>query len=158
MSDAPSFAAALGRIPSGLFILTAGVGDEASGMLASWIQQCSFEPPLVSVAVKRDRHFTMLLSTEAPFVVNIVAAGHTKFLGHFGKGFGPAESAFDGIEVQQTVGGIPILVGASAHLECRVVQRFTAGDHDLVISRVVGGRLHTDESPFVHVRKSGLHY
>lgn len=158
MSDAPSFAAALGRIPSGLFILTAGVGDEATGMLASWVQQCSFDPPLVFIAVKRDRHFSSVLKSEASFVVNIIATGHTKFLGHFGKGFGPAEAAFDGIDVQPSDQGIPILVGAAAHLECRVMQRFTAGDHDLVIGRVVGGRLHSDESPFVHVRKSGLHY
>ena len=47
--------AALGRVPSGLFILTARVGDRETGMLASWVQQCSFDPPQVSAAFARDR-------------------------------------------------------------------------------------------------------
>ncbi len=43
MNDATasdSLAAALGRIPSGLFVLTAGSGATETGMLASWVQQC----------------------------------------------------------------------------------------------------------------------
>ena len=35
-------AAALGKVPSGLFILTVGRGQAETGMLASWVQQCSF--------------------------------------------------------------------------------------------------------------------
>ena len=158
MSDAPGFAAALGRVPSGLFILTAGVGDAATGMLASWVQQCSFDPPQLAVAVRGDRHFSTMLALGTVFVINIVAAGHTKFLSHFGKGFGLGEPAFTGIEVQPTGNGIPVLIGTLAHLECRVVSRFSAGDHDLVVARVADGRLYSDRSPFVHVRKSGLNY
>ena len=33
------WAAALGRIPSGLFVVTACRGDDATGMLASWVQR-----------------------------------------------------------------------------------------------------------------------
>ena len=32
--------AALGRIPSGLFVLTLRHGGRETGMLASWVQQC----------------------------------------------------------------------------------------------------------------------
>ena len=46
---------ALGRIPSGLFILTVGQGEAETGMLASWVQQCSFDPPRVSVAIQPQR-------------------------------------------------------------------------------------------------------
>ena len=45
-------AAAVGRIPSGLFVVTVRNGDRETGLLASWVQQCSFEPFQVSVAVK----------------------------------------------------------------------------------------------------------
>ena len=34
----------LGRLPSGLYVLTAGRGAAATGMLASWVQQVGFEP------------------------------------------------------------------------------------------------------------------
>ena len=39
-----------------------------------------------------------------------------------------------------------------------VAGRFPTGDHDLVIGQVVGGRLHADGPPAVHVRKNGLRY
>ena len=39
------------------------------------------------------------------------------------------------------------------------VGRFDAGDHALVLGRVVGGRvLHPDAKPTTHIRKSGAHY
>jgi hypothetical protein len=57
------WARALGRIPSGLFILTARFEDQSTGMLASWVQQVSFDPPLVSVAVKKGRFVANWLVT-----------------------------------------------------------------------------------------------
>src|SRR5258706_383723 len=54
-------ALALGRVPSGLFILTVCDGQRETGMLASWVQQCSFEPPQVSVAVKHGRDLLAVL-------------------------------------------------------------------------------------------------
>ena len=60
-SDA--LAAALGRIPSGLFVLTATSGGAETGMLASWVQQCSFDPPQVTVAVNKERDVLDALHT-----------------------------------------------------------------------------------------------
>ena len=44
-------AAALGRIASGIFVLTLKRDAVETGMLASWVQQCSFHPPRISVAI-----------------------------------------------------------------------------------------------------------
>ena len=46
-NDPEALAAALGRVPSGLVVLTARHGARETGMLASWVQQCSFDPPQV---------------------------------------------------------------------------------------------------------------
>ena len=54
-TDLDGFAAALGRIPSGLFIVSWRAADADRGMLASWVMQSGFEPPLVSVAVGTSR-------------------------------------------------------------------------------------------------------
>ena len=51
--DTKSLDPVLGRVPSGIFILTVGTGDRATGMLASWVMQAGFEPPMVTVAVKQ---------------------------------------------------------------------------------------------------------
>ena len=157
MKDAEALAAALGRVPSGLFILAVRAGDAETGMLASWVQQCSFDPPQVSVAVQRGRYAHTLLADGAAFTLNILAAGQTDLLKHFGKGFEPGESAFAGLDVERTAGGV-VLRAALAHLDCRVAGRCDGGDHELLIGRVVGGRLHGEGKPYLHVRKSGLRY
>ena len=158
MSELESLAAALGRVPSGIFVLTARQGDRETGMLASWVQQCSFDPPHVSVAVRRDRFIHDLLPDGAAFVLNIVTADHTGFLKHFGKGFEADQPAFNGLATGHTSAGVVVLNEALAHLDCRVVSRCDAGDHELLIARVVGGKMHGHGAPMVHIRKNGLKY
>ena|SRR5947209_7184591 len=158
MTHDQSLAAALGRIPSGLFVLTVGHGERTTGMLASWVQQCSFEPPQISLAVKPGRLAADLLTAKAAFVINILADGQIDLLKHFGKGFGPGEPAFAGLDVYPTGEGVPVLRAALAHLDCRVAGRMLAGDHEIVIGGVTAGRLHSEGEPAVHIRKSGAHY
>lgn len=161
MNDADQrkqFLAALGRVPSGLFVLTARQGDAETGVLTSWVQQCSFEPPQVTVALRHGRDVAAWLVPETAFVLNILDDTQTDMIAHFGKGFPLGEPAFEGLDVERPDGCAPVLSEALAYLECRVAGRCEAGDHDLVIARVVGGRMLGDGHPMVHVRKSGTHY
>jgi flavin reductase (DIM6/NTAB) family NADH-FMN oxidoreductase RutF len=151
-------AAALGRIPSGLFVLTARKGATETGMLASWVQQCSFEPPQISVALKADRDVARWLVPGAGFTVNILDDTQTDMIVHFGKGFKLDEPAFTDLEIDHLEESGPVLREALAFLECRVAGRCSGGDHDLVIGRVVRGQLLDEGQPMVHVRKSGMHY
>jgi flavin reductase (DIM6/NTAB) family NADH-FMN oxidoreductase RutF len=151
------WAAALGRIPSGLFVVTARRGEEETGMLASWVQQCSFDPPQLSLAVKKERWLTSWLTTGAAFIVNVLDDTQTDMIVHFGRGFARGEAAFTGLEVERCEAGV-VLSDALACLECRVESSVPAGDHDLYVARVVGGRLLNEGHSMVHIRKSGLHY
>ena len=150
--------AALGRIPSGLFIVTARRGEAETGLLASWVQQCGFDPPLVSLAIRRDRAVTAWLTEGASFTVNILDDTQTDMIAHFGKGFALDEPAFHGLEVERPADGGPVLCEALAVLHCEVTSRCAAGDHDLFIGRVLSGRLLNDGHPMVHIRRSGFHY
>jgi flavin reductase (DIM6/NTAB) family NADH-FMN oxidoreductase RutF len=150
--------AALGRIPSGLFIVTAGEGVQETAMLASWVQQCSFDPPQVTLAVRRGREFNDLLTAGASFTVNILTADQTDMIAHFGRGFGPGETPFFGIDIDRPGGAPAVLTEALAYLECRVAGRMEAGDHDLIVGTVVAGAMLTEDAPMVHVRKNGAHY
>ena len=150
--------AALGRIPSGLFVLTLAADGRETGMLASWVQQCSFDPPQVTVAVKQGRELGGWLREGVPFTVNILDAGQTDMIVHFGRGFAVTEPAFTGLEVERPGPGGPVLSEALAYLECAVAAHYSAGDHELFVGRVVGGRVLGDGQPMVHVRKSGFHY
>lgn len=156
-SEIPAWAAALGRVPSGLFIVTLG-GAAETGMLASWVQQCSFEPPQLTVAVRKGRPVLDTLLPGVPFAVNVVPEPAKPFLVHFGKGFEPGQSAFVGQEIARTEHGVPVLTQALAHVECTVVRQIDVGDHVLILGHVDGGAVHHDGKPSTHVRKNGLGY
>ena len=158
MTHEQALMAAVGRIPSGLFVLTVGHGGRETGMLASWVQQCSFEPPQITMAVRSGRDILGWLADGAEFTVNILDDSQTDMIGHFGRGFALHEPAFEGLEVEHPDGGPPVLSEALAYLRCRVAGRVTAGDHELFLGRAIAGRLLNEGSPMVHVRKSGFHY
>jgi flavin reductase (DIM6/NTAB) family NADH-FMN oxidoreductase RutF len=153
-----SMSAVLGRIPSGIFILTARHGQDETGMLASWVMQAGFEPPMVSVAVRRDRYLAEWLLTDSPFVLNLVAQGHKPLLSHFGRGFEPGQPAFEGLSITRSSHGVPVLSDIIGHLECEPAGHVDTGDHRIFVARVTGGALAADEPPMVHIRKTGMKY
>lgn len=153
-----ALAAALGRVPSGLFVLTARAGRAETGRLVSWVQQCSFDPPQVSVAVNKTSDALDWFADGAPFVLNVIPEGGKALIAHFGKGFAPDEPAFDGLDVRRDGESPPVLLASHAYLVCRVVNRVDAGDHVLVIGRVTAGGVLHDGKPTTHVRKNGLRY
>ncbi|MFM7593730.1 MAG: flavin reductase family protein [Isosphaeraceae bacterium] len=152
---------ALGRIPSGLFIVTARLDDQSTGMLASWVQQIGFEPPMVIVGVKKNRYITHWLERHPFFALNQLGQGQKEFLKHFGAGFAAEANAFAGISTEETEGHRSIVLkDAMSFMECHLANVFeTGGDHDLVVARVINGAiLNADIEPSVHLRKSGFHY
>lgn len=161
-SSAPersALAGALGRLPSGLYILSARDGDHASGMLASWVQQAGFEPPMLTVAVHRDRFLAAWVETSGRFALSQVRAGQKGLMKRFARSLPPEESPFDGLAVRQDAEGGPVLDEALAYLDCKVVGRLDSGDHRVYLAEVVAGAvLAPGEEPFLHVRQNGFHY
>ena len=151
--------AALGRIPSGIFILTTTYQGRSTGMLASWVQQAGFAPPMVTVAVRRDRYVADWIAGSGRFTLNQVAAGNKALLKHFGRGFGPDDEAFAGIALRDDSRDGPVLAGAMAYLRAEVAGCIDGGDHRVFLATVVNGeRLDPGAEPMIHLRKSGLHY
>jgi flavin reductase (DIM6/NTAB) family NADH-FMN oxidoreductase RutF len=148
----------LGRVPSGVYIHTIGTGARATGMLASWVMQAGFEPPMVTVAVKQGRYVAEWLAAGTPFALSVVAEDDKQLLGHFGRGFEPGEPAFEGVAVSRTNRGTPVLDAAVGHLECVATSHVDSSDHRVFLARVESGQLASDERPMVHIRKSGLNY
>jgi flavin reductase (DIM6/NTAB) family NADH-FMN oxidoreductase RutF len=149
---------ALGRIPSGIYILTAGQGERATGMLASWVMQAGFEPPMVSVAVRHGRYVAEWLADGEPFVLNQVSEGQKHLLSHFGRGFEPGAPAFDGLDVRQATNGVSRLSETLGFLECKPTAHIDSGEHRIFLAEVTAGGLLNDAQPMVHVRKTGAHY
>lgn len=154
--------AVLGRTPSGLFILTAcGPDGRTTGMLASWVQQASFDPPAVTVAVNKKRYVNDWLQAGPGVVLNLIGETQKQFLGHFGRGFEPDEAAFDGITITAAGNGAPLLTDALGSLQGTVTGQVDAGDHYIYVVRIdaaLRGPALDTERPWVHVRKSGFNY
>jgi flavin reductase (DIM6/NTAB) family NADH-FMN oxidoreductase RutF len=159
MATTKAFQSVLGRVPSGLFILTIGTGRRATGMLSSWVMQAGFEPPMITVAVKLGRPVCDWITEGQPLVLNLVGKSQKSLLRHFSAGCEPGELAFEGLAIGHCPRGVPILKDALGHLECEPVSHVDSGDHRVFLVNVVRGRLNQpDERPWIHVRKSGAHY
>ncbi len=150
---------ALGRVPSGIFILTVGYEGRSTGMLASWVQQAGFDPPMVTVAVRRDRFVGEWIEKSGRFALNQVAAGQKHLLKHFGRGFDPGDSAFEGVDLRGHFHESPLLSSALCSLGAEMAGHIDGGDHRIYLGRIVAGeRFDPQGEPMVHLRKTGLHY
>ncbi|RZM77361.1 diflavin flavoprotein [Leptolyngbya iicbica] len=151
---------ALGRLSSGLYIITARKGEVASAMLASWVIQASFEPLGVAIAVSKDRAIESLLHVGDTFVLNVLEEGRCQpLIKHFLKRFPPGADRFTGIDTYPAQNGSPILARSLAYLECEVTGRLDGNDHWLVSATVHTGRVaKRDGLTAVHHRKVGNHY
>jgi len=156
--DSKEMSAALGRIPSGLFVLTIRKENGATGMLASWVQQCSFAPPRITIAVQQQRDIGALLTPQSRFTLNIIREGQNEIVSHFSRGFTDNEDPFKNLDVDSESAAAPVLKSSLAFLDCSVVERFNAGDHAVIIADVQNGRMLQESKPWVHIRKNGLRY
>lgn len=150
--------AAIGTIPSGLFIVTSQQNGKTATMLASWVQQAGFEPPSVTIIVGKGRPIESFLTVGSPVVINILAKGDGKSIGHFAKGFAPDADPFDGVETAIAPSGQRYLTDAIAYLDATVAGSLDAGDHTVILATLnAGERLHEGEST-IHTRKNGFKY
>jgi flavin reductase (DIM6/NTAB) family NADH-FMN oxidoreductase RutF len=161
--DGSPIGIALGRIPSGLFIVTWRDGDQDRGMLASWVMQAGFEPPMLTVAVAPSRGLLAAVKSGTPFVVNVLTDTQRSLLARFGKPAAAGENPFAGLAVSRPACGAAALAEAAAWLECSPVARMAGSaevscDHVVVLARVTDAGTGPDAAPLVHVRKNGLRY
>jgi len=161
-SSVDAIASLLGQIPSGLCILTARYHEtEETGMLVSWVQQAAFNPPAVTIAINKSRFLHDWLSPGSPVALNLLGESQKQMLGHFGKGFEPGAPAFTNLSLERSPHGLPVLREALGWMEGIVSSKLDAGDHSILLvplSAGGSGTLTGSVRPWVHLRKSGLHY
>ena len=151
---------AIGRIPSGLFILTARYEDRRTGMLVSWVQQVSFKPPMVCAVIGKGRPIMPLISESRQFGLCQLPKDDKILLRKFASGIDNNEDPFLGFDLlTNTRIGAPILAQSLSYLECEVATHIDVeGDHDLFVGRVISGAKLSDTEPFIHLRDSGFKY
>lgn len=151
-------AQAVGRVTGSICLITAKQGDTRIGVLTSWVSQASFNPPGLTISVRKDGVGAMLASEGEPFALNILKEGKG-VPRHFLKPQVPGEDRFAGVPVQESSNGCPVLTDAIAYLECSVQNRMDCGDHWLIYATVNNGKvMDTTAVTAVNHRKSGNQY
>lgn len=161
-SDIPTLALALGRIPTGLYIVTTRVtthaGDQPLGFVGSFVMQVGFEPPMLSVAIARGREHLAAIRAHGRFAVSVLDEQSRGVMGVFFKRHEPGRSPFDQVECGASPGGLAVLAGALAWLECRVSGEHATGDHVVLFGTVEHAACLREGEPAIHLRKNGLGY
>lgn len=152
-----ALAKALALVPSGCSIITSGSVESGTGMLASWVQQAAFDPPLVTVSIKAGRPIQTHIDATSRFVLNVLGEDPGPMFKHFGAGFEPGAPAFDGLDVAENQWGVQ-LSGVAGTLSCEVQSQLAASDHIVYLAKVCDSSATEGAKPYVHIRKSGLSY
>jgi flavin reductase (DIM6/NTAB) family NADH-FMN oxidoreductase RutF len=158
MEDVSTLAAAVGKIPSGLFIVTTILNGRKEGYLGSWIQQTSFSPLLISIAIRPGRPCYDAMKSHGRFCINIIGQKNGGVMKPF---WNPDANPdpFQGLDYMETTRGNILLNTGLAALECEVRTSATPGDHEIIFAEVVEGHmLQPDDKSLTHVRRSGLGY
>lgn len=132
-------AALFQRLTQGVYVIGVGDGAALNAFTAAWMMQVSFDPLLLALSVNKAHASYALLRKGRAFTVSVLGKDQLEVAAHFGK---PAAAGkLDGAEWTTGRTGLPLLHGAIAWFECTVTEEHPAGDHVLVVGRVVDGKL-----------------
>ncbi|WP_127480937.1 flavin reductase family protein [Nocardioides pantholopis] len=125
----------LGRFASGVTVVTALSDGVPVGMTCQSFSSVSLDPPLVLFVPALTSRAWPRIRRAGQFCVSILAADQTALSQRMASR--DAEK-FAGVGwVPSPVSGSPALEGALAHVDCAVHAVHAAGDHDVVIGRVL---------------------
>ncbi|HKJ67187.1 MAG TPA: flavin reductase family protein [bacterium] len=142
----------------GMFIFTAGEGDEIAASSVTWVTQCSFQPPLVAVGLRTGGGPYHIVRQSGIFALHIVPAGEKELASSFFRAAQVRDDRLNGYTFQMDAEhGVPVLDAPPAYLICRVREIPELGDHHLVIAEVVDAQLRTSADPMV-LRDTGWSY
>jgi flavin reductase (DIM6/NTAB) family NADH-FMN oxidoreductase RutF len=142
------FRAALSQLAAGVALVTVhdpeeGADGADAGMTATSFLSVSLEPPLVLVSVREDSRMDEILARTDHWAVSLLGEEHRALASRFAmKGRLSDRLLFaDTPHTRGELTGAPLVDGALATVECRTEQRIPAGDHTLVIGRVLQARV-----------------
>jgi len=147
----------LRKIPYGLYILGLRDGDQFHGMVGSWLSQCSFEPPLLMLGIKKGSYSHTMMEHNSYLSVNFPRQDQKKLVERFFKPYEVKDGKFGEVPFHLGKYGIPILDEAIASLECKVRQIVSGGDHDVVIVEILESELKEDTDNLT-MKDTGWHY
>lgn len=140
MIESNLFRSVLGRFASSVTVLS--VRDEAGvdqGMTVSAFTSVSLDPPLILVCVDKTASIYRTLSVAHFVGISFLAEEQEAASRRFAE---KDSNRFDALEIERGEQGVALLIGALAHLECRIVARHDGGDHTIFVAAVEKASAH----------------
>jgi flavin reductase (DIM6/NTAB) family NADH-FMN oxidoreductase RutF len=144
------FRRAAGQFATGIAVVTTTVDGCAHGMTANSFTSVSLNPTLILVCVDNRARTRDYVEAASAFAVNILAEEQEALSVYFA---GPRNEFPDELaEVPYHPGatGSPIIEGAAAHLDCRLVASYPGGDHTIYVGEVVDANSVQGRPPLVY--------
>ena len=133
MDDPRAFRRCLGQFGTGVAVITTRLGETVAGLTSNSFASVSLDPPLVLWSIKRTSQSFPIFLQAPHFAVNVLAAGQIGLSRRFASS---GTDKFDGIEWRGGEGGVPLLDGIIASLECRRTMLVEGGDHVVLLGTV----------------------
>jgi flavin reductase (DIM6/NTAB) family NADH-FMN oxidoreductase RutF len=154
MSD---LAALFHRLTVGVYVIGVADGERRDAFTAAWVMQTSFEPLLLALSINPQNASYPILHSGRAFTVNVLGGGQLALARRFGTRSGRDEDKLAGVAWRPGRGGAPILDDAVAWFECELQSSLGAGDHELVLGRVTGGRVQApDAEPMTYAETGAM--
>lgn len=123
--------------------------DWISAATVSWAMQSSFNPPLITIAVRKDSNLNETIQRAQSFSLTILGQGEKALIKDFADASEISSAKINGVKFETgKATGAPILKTGIASLECQLEDALTPpGDHMLFVGRIVDAEYFNDETP-----------
>ncbi|UGS35313.1 flavin reductase family protein [Capillimicrobium parvum] len=148
--DPGRFRQVLAHLPTGVTVISAHGADAPIGMAANSVTSVSLDPPLILVCPAKSSSTWPKIRAAGAFCVNVMAGHHEQVTRQFAA---KEADRFKGIDHTHRPTG-PALCDAVAWIECTLEDEHDAGDHTIVVARVVAIEAVPDAEPLVFFRGS----
>ena len=140
-----------------VFVVSVDEKGKPNGMTASWFFQTSFEPPMVAVAIGKDRFTYSLIKDSKEFVIAIPNKKLIKTALIFGHTSGKDTDKFEKSGVKTAKAKCirsPLIAEATLNYECKVVNMIDTGDHSIFIGEVVASWINENEKVLMNMGRT----
>lgn len=128
----------MARFASGVTVVTTVRDGVGHALTATAFASVSLEPPLVLVCVSKSSRFSQAVLGGRTWAVSLLADDQEGLARHFANRGRDLVTQFDRAEhVAAPHSRAPVLAGALGWLDCVTVAEHDAGDHTIVVGRVI---------------------
>jgi flavin reductase (DIM6/NTAB) family NADH-FMN oxidoreductase RutF len=147
---------ALGLVPAGGYILTAGYDGARSGVLVGWVQRCASNPPMVMLALPTGLPVIPLIRDSRSFALCQIAADDRFLSRKFAAAPEHGEDPFVTLATATARSGSPLVLRAMSYLDCELVRHIDLeADCGLYVGLVRDGGMLAGGRPAVTVHECG---